>query len=356
MASLTEIGWKPFFENQVSVNESRTLILARVCAHHGSHVLFLTESGELSVPTAIVDVDREGNPDASSEVSWISVGDWFLLEPETFRVVRRLERKTLLRRKASGETVKSQLIAANVDNVFIVSSCNQDFNLSRLERYLAIVLDSHAFPVVVLTKADLCEDSVRLRREAESLHPGLIVETLDARDSKQTIVLREWCDAGKTVSLLGSSGVGKSTLTNALGGLDLKTSSIREDDDKGRHTTTARSMHQLANGGWLIDNPGMRELQMPACEAGIIDLFADVLALAEQCKFRDCSHQGDAGCAVESAVESGQLESRRLSNYLKLESEQLRNSTSLAERREKDRKTGQMYKNIIAQKKRQRGN
>lgn len=354
MATRTEIGWKPFFENQVSVDESKSLLAARVSAHHGSQVLVLSEEGELSLPTSIVMVDEEGFPDASTEFSWVAVGDWLLLEPNTHRVVRRLERTTLLQRKAAGETVKPQLIAANVDTVFLVSSCNQDFNLSRLERYLALILDSDALPVIVLTKADLCEDPAEFRREAENLHPGLIVETLDARDPGQANVLNDWCRVGQTVSLLGSSGVGKSTLTNAIGGLELKTTSIREDDDKGRHTTTARSMHRLEGGGWLIDNPGMRELQLASCDSGLVDLFADVLEFAADCRFRDCSHQGDAGCAVQAAVESGDLDARRFQNYLKLEAEQLRNSTSLAQRREKERKTGQMYKNVIAQKKRQR--
>lgn len=354
LAILRELGWQPFFENQTSPHESTSLIAARVSAHHGGHLELLTESGELSLPASLVAVTEEGYPDASAGSSWIAVGDWLLLEPETHRVVRRLDRKTLLSRKAAGETVKPQLIAANVDTVFIVCSCNLDFNLSRLERYLAVVLESEAFPVIVLTKADLSDDSANLRRQAERLHPGLVVETLDAREPQQVEVLKDWCGIGKTVSLLGSSGVGKSTLTNALGGFDLKTSSIREDDDKGRHTTTARSMHRLAGGGWLIDNPGVRELQLTACESGLADLFDDVLQIASECRFRNCSHQGDAGCAVEAAIESGQLDARRLTSYLKLEAEQARNSTSLAERREKDRKTGQMYKNVIAEKKRRR--
>ncbi len=349
--SLRSLGWQPYFENQISTAEHQQLTVARVAAHYGSQVLFFSVDAEFSVPTSIVeDADLEGRGGVSS----IAVGDWFLLEPVDHRAVRRLERKTILYRKAAGETVKPQLIAANVDTVFIVSSCNLDFNLSRIERYLALVLDSEAVPVVVLTKSDLCEHPGELRRQAERLHPGLIVETLDAREEAQTEVLAGWCGLGQTIALLGSSGVGKSTLANALSGHHLPTSQIRAGDDKGRHTTTARSLHRLKSGGWLIDNPGMRELQLPACEQGVAELFDDVVQLSSQCKFRNCRHQGDVGCALGAAVEAGELDSRRLANFLKLQSEQSRNSASLAERREQGRKLGKMYKRIIDDKRRRR--
>ncbi len=346
--TLQELGWQTHFEQQVSAEQTRTLIHARVCAHFGSQVVFLTERGEITVPASIVQLkafDLHAN---------IAVGDWLLLDPQDYRAEFWLQRKTMLARKAAGEKVKPQIIAANFDSAFIVSSCNQEFNLSRLERYLALVLESEATPVVVLTKADLCDNPGELRRAAEKLHPGLIVETLDARDENQTAVLEDWCGNGKTICLLGSSGVGKSTLANALGGHDIQTQGIREQDAKGRHTTTTRSMHRLKAGGWLIDNPGMRELQLPACESGLNELFDDVVQLATQCRFRNCSHRGDAGCALEAAVAAGDLEQRRLVNYLKLLSEQARNATSLAERREQERKTGQFYKSVIQEKKNRR--
>lgn len=359
---LRQLGWNAGLDQQVTSEESNLYVVGRVCAHHGANVSLLvapfedpkndspnSSFKETSVPVSLL----EETPDRG--FSNIAVGDWFLLAPSDHRAVRRLDRHTLLARKAAGETVKPQLIAANVDTVFIVTSCNQEFSLSRLERYLALVLDAGAIPVVVLTKADLHHDASELRQLAEALHPGLIVETLDARDAEQAKVLDAWCGPGKTIALLGSSGVGKSTLANAMGGFNIKTAGIREDDSKGRHTTTSRSMHRLKAGGWLIDNPGMRELQLPACEQGVAELFEDVVQLEKQCKFRNCSHSGDAGCALEAAVAAGDLDERRMQNYLKLMREQARNSASLAERREKERQQGKLYKKIISGKKGRRG-
>lgn len=347
--TLTELGWQPFFARQVDDEAHGDALPARVSAHHGGLVLMLTEQGEISVPASIIEI-QQAAPGGSKQVSDIAVGDWFLLDSQHYRAVQKLQRRTFLSRKAAGETVKPQPIAANVDTAFVVSSCNQEFNLSRIERYLALVLDSGCDPIVVLTKADLCGDPQSLAQQVQRLHRDVIVETLDARDALQTVALERWCQTGKTVVLLGSSGVGKSTLAVAMSGHNILTQSIRADDDKGRHTTTARSMHRLSAGGWLIDNPGMRELQLPACEQGVADLFEDLLEFSNQCRFRNCSHQGDEGCAVEAAVEKGLLERRRLVNYLKLESEQCRNAATLAERRERDKKTGRMYKRIISDK------
>lgn len=337
------IGWKPFFRQQLTFEESEQSLVVRVSAHFGSRVLVHGGDDEWSVPSPLL-----------VGVGELAVGDWVLLKPETQRGLRRLERQTVLARKAAGEEIRSQLIAANIDTMFVVCSCNQDFSLSRIERYLALILQSEAVPVVVLTKADLHESPGELRRQVEQLHAGLLVETLDARDPDQVRVLNAWCGPGQSVALLGSSGVGKSTLANALGAGDLATSGIREQDGKGRHTTTARSLHLLPDGGVLIDNPGMRELQLTACEDGVADLFEDVFAIAQTCRFRNCGHDGDEGCAVQAALESGQLDHRRFVSFSKLNAEQARNSESLAERRQRDRKTGRFYKSVIAEKKQRR--
>ncbi len=338
---LRAIGWKPFFQQQLPADRGGAVVIARVSAHFSSRVHLLGEAGEFQVPVQ--------NAEAAGE---IAVGDWLVFNAEDQRAIQRLERQTLLYRKAAGEEVKPQIVAANIDSLFIVCSCNEDFNLSRIERYLALSFQTGATPVVVLTKADLCEDPAALRQQAEKLHDGLVVETLDAREITQADVLKSWCGPGQTVALLGSSGVGKSTLANALGAGDLSTGGIREDDGKGRHTTTSRSLHLLPSGGVLVDNPGVRELQLPDCEDGLNTLFEDVLRIADECRFSNCSHEGDAGCAIRAAIESGELDERRFANFQKLNAEQAHNARSLAERRDRDRKTGKMYKSIIANKRR----
>ena len=340
---LRSIGWKPWFQQQLPLEEAAPFIVARVSAHHGVRVLLLGEEGEFDIPVQLAESAGE-----------IAVGDWLMLDTNDNRAIRRLERQTVLSRKAAGEEVKPQAIAANIDTIFIVSSCNEEFNLSRIERYLALALQAGTHPVVVLTKTDLCETAAVYRRQAERLYPGLLVETIDARNPTQAKVLLTWCKPGQTVALLGSSGVGKSTLANALGVDNLATGAIREQDGKGRHTTTTRSLHLMPSGGVLVDNPGVRELQLPACEDGIADLFDDVLQISERCRFSNCSHDGDAGCAVELAVESGELEKRRVLNFMKLNAEQDHNARSLAERHERDRKTGRMYKSAIETKRRRR--
>lgn len=336
---LSTIGWKPFFHQQLDPQAQASAIVARVSSHLGSEVLLLGEAGELRVPVQLAESAGE-----------IAVGDWLVLDPQYHRATRRLDRHSSLLRRAAGEEVKPQTIAVNIDTLFIVSSCNDDFNLSRIERYLALALQSGATPVVVLTKADLCEDPEDLLDQARQLHPGLSVQTLDARDPEAVASLLSWCGPGQTVALLGSSGVGKSTLGGALGAGDLATGGIREKDSKGRHTTTSRSLHLLPTGGVLVDNPGVRELQLPDCEEGLNDLFADIWDIIAECRFNNCSHQGDAGCAVQAAIDTGELDERRYLNFQKLNAEQARNAQSLAERRERSRSTSKTHKSAIKRK------
>ncbi len=203
----------------------------------------------------------------------------------------------------------------------------------------------------MLSKADLCDDVDELKSQVQKLDPLLVIETVNGLDAESTSKLMSWCNEGQTVAFIGSSGVGKSTLVNALlGQQEQSTGYIREDDSKGRHTTTSRSIHLLPAGGILIDTPGMREIQLVDCEAGVSEAFADVEALAEHCRFGDCKHQTEPGCAVQAAIENGSLEIRRFNNYQKLLREQAFNGATLAEQRAQSRQFGKLTRNVMSDK------
>lgn len=340
--TLADCGWNGFFQSQLDIEESTETTAVRVMAVHRGGLEVLGPAFAGLIP-----------PFGDDPGARATVGDWLLLEQESLRPRRRLERRSLFKRRAAGTGRDIQLIAANVDTLFIVSSCNQDFNEARLERYLALAREAEVTPLVVLTKADLCDDPAPLAQAAARLLPGLLVEGLDARDPAAVEVLRPWCGPGQTVALLGSSGVGKSTLVNSLTGRgEQATGGVRADDDKGRHTTTGRSLHRLPAGGWLLDTPGLRELQLVDVAAGLDEVFADVAALAQACRFADCRHEGEPGCAVQAAIAAGELEPGRLLRQRKLLAEEARNRESLAERRERGRAFGRMYKEVQKHKRR----
>jgi ribosome biogenesis GTPase len=340
--TLTGLGWRSFFQSQVDT--AAALRPARVLHVHRGRVEIAGEEGREAV-------EISGNAAGLD----ITVGDWVLRDPGVPVVRLRLERQSLFQRRAPGTGAAAQAIAANVDTLFIVTSANRDFNVARLERYLAIAQDAGVFPVIIVTKADLAADAGTYAAQAGALSPGVLVETLDARDPVQVEVLRRWCETGQTVALLGSSGVGKSTLVNTLAGECLETQSVREDDQRGRHTTTSRSMHRLPQGGWLIDTPGMRELQLVDVGDALDDVFAEIASLAERCRFADCSHDSEPGCAVLAAIGDGELDHDRLRRYRKLQLENRRNTETLAQRRSRDRSLGKLYKSILADKQQEKG-
>ena len=251
-----------------------------------------------------------------------AVGDWILVEEG--RIVALLPRRSAIKRGAAGEHYKQQVIAANVDTVFVVCGLDGDFNPRRIERYLLLVHGGGAQPVVVLTKADRegSDAPSAIAALAGVLDPDVPVLAVDARDRASVAALDPWLQAGMTAVLVGSSGAGKSTLTNTLLGIEkMKTAAVRESDARGRHTTTHRALIPLPSGACLVDTPGMRELKPTGEEDLAEGGFADIEALAEQCRFRDCRHAREPGCAVRAAVESGELDPQRLANYLKLRDE-----------------------------------
>ena len=340
-STLQQLGWQAFFQQQLNLQEFEHCVIARVIANHRSGYELATEQGL-------------GSLVISSALPQMVIGDWLLLDNHG-HFVRLLARKSLFKRKAAGSQLAEQLIAANVDTLLIVCSLNHDFNLSRIERYLALAHDSGAEPLLVLTKKDLCPDAGMLQQKVQQLDPLLVVEAVNALDSASCEKLRHWYKAGSTLAVVGSSGVGKSTLVNTLtGNTAQKTAAIRDDDSKGRHTTTARSMHFTADGAVLIDTPGMRELQLTDCDEGIRRTFADIDALTTQCRFSDCQHNAEPGCAVRQAIVEGVLDARRLSNFQKLNAEQARNTASLQERRTRERQFSKMVKSVVSAKARRK--
>ena len=277
----------------------------------------------------------------------VTVGDWLLFDADTPRNSQLLSRKSLIKRRAPGHDRKEQLIAANLDTAFVVTSCNNDFSLARLERYVAMAHEAGVTPVIILSKIDLTTEASDFAAQAQSISPQLSVVCLDARSPEAIELLRPWCQAGQTVAFLGSSGVGKSTLTNSLAGNEaIATQDVRASDDKGRHTTTGRQLHILHSGCAVLDTPGMREIQLTDVSVGLEETFADLHALKQNCRFNDCAHKTEPGCAVQAAVASGEVDVPRLQRWLKLVAEDAENTKFLANRKLRDRAKNKPEKSV----------
>lgn len=318
MIDLLEYGWDEYFEREWSKSSGAAMFRGRITADYGQKLQLVSESGELMA-------DRPVNRRGCSIQP--AVGDWVALErdSENGRVQIKfvLPRKSKFSRFAAGIEVKEQIVAANVDTVFIVQSLNRDFNMRRLERYLIAAWNSGALPVVVLSKADLCNDLEEKIAEVNNTAPGVEVHAISCVTGEGITGLRKYFNPGKTVALLGSSGVGKSTLVNTLAGRQiLKTGDIRENDSRGRHTTTRRELLLLPEGGLILDTPGMRELAVWEAGTGMEVLFADIEELSRNCRFSDCKHENEPGCAVKEALESGKLDKRKWESWVKLKREQ----------------------------------
>ncbi|MDR7059815.1 MULTISPECIES: ribosome small subunit-dependent GTPase A [unclassified Sphingopyxis] len=312
--TLEVLGWKAHFREQVTSEEARQCHPVRVMAVHRGKI-DVTGAGFQRFISPYI-------PGAGPSDDHPTVGDWLLIDRDTFEPVRVLQRMNLFKRRAPGDPRKEQMIAANVDTLFIVASCNQDFSVARLERYLVLAREVGVNPVVVLTKTDLADDPEAFAAAARAIEPGLRVESVNGRDPASVARLAAWCGKGETVALLGSSGVGKSTLVNTLRGSDsIATQAIRAGDGTGRHTTTVREMHRLDGGGWLLDTPGMRELQLSDAATGISEVFDDFIIVAQHCRFSDCAHGVEPGCAVRAAIAEGKLTSARFDRWRKLAAE-----------------------------------
>ncbi|WP_415642859.1 ribosome small subunit-dependent GTPase A [Sphingomonas antarctica] len=309
--TLDDLGWTAFFKAQVTDEELQHSHPVRVMAVHRGKIAVTGAGVQHSISPHI--------PGALPSDDHPTVGDWLMVDNMTLQPTRVLQRMNLFKRRAPGDPRKDQMIAANVDTLFIVASCNQDFSSARLERYLVLAREVGVTPVVVLTKTDLTDTPQQFAAAARAIEPGLRVETINGRDPASAVGLAVYCGKGKTVALLGSSGVGKSTLVNTLRGSDsIATQAIRASDDTGRHTTTVREMHRLDQGGWLLDTPGMRELQLSDAGSGIAEVFDDFIQVAQECRFSNCAHHSEPGCAVQAAIAAGTLTPDRLDRWHQL--------------------------------------
>lgn len=320
--NLHELGWCDFFAQYLSAADYTTAnyTVGRVALEHKSSYLIYSEQGELNAT-----ISGKLRHQATTAQAHPAIGDWVIIQPtnEGTAVIQQiLPRKSQFSRKTAGAKTEVQIVAANVDTVFLVSGLDQDFNLRRIERYLILTWESGASPVIVLNKADLCPDVEQRISDVEAIAPGVEICVISAAQQQGLDALKAYLQPGQTVALLGSSGVGKSTLTNQLLGNAVQSvQSVRQKDDHGRHTTTRRELFLLPTGGLLIDTPGMREVQVWAGEESLQETFVDVETLASQCQFRNCRHVNEPGCAVQQALETGLLDKARLLNYQKLQKE-----------------------------------
>lgn len=330
---LTRYGWREDLPAAAALREHAGAgRLARVIEQHRSGYRVTDGRAEFAVGSPSAWTRRGIDPEARA-----AVGDWVRLDAQRDQILELLPRSALLSRGAAGEHYQRQLIAANVDTVLVVCGLDGDFNPRRLERYVMLVRASGSEPVVVLTKRDLCADlDARLAQLDDLRRQQIEVIALNARELASRDSLSRWTLPGRTLVLVGSSGAGKSTLTNALLGIERqKTGAVRQTDSRGRHTTTHRSLIPLPEGACLIDTPGMRELKLTGDEDLAEGGFEDVEALAASCRFRDCRHDREPGCAVRAAIESGDLDAARWAQYAKLQDELAAAGAAQAALREK---------------------
>jgi ribosome biogenesis GTPase len=326
---LTELGWNGFFEAFFNELDGRDVIPARVAVQHRDVYTVFSEAGEITAR-----ISGKIRYEATSKADYPAVGDWVAVSPTGDggnAVIRAtLPRRTYFSRKAilaggtarSGGKTEEQVIASNVDVVFLVTGLDGDYSIRRIERYLALAWESGASPVVVLNKTDVCEDLKAQVDEVEQAMSLVPVYATSAKTGEGMNSVRSLLAEGKTGVLLGSSGVGKSTIINHFLGREvLAVKSVREYDSRGRHTTTKREMVLLPGGGIVIDTPGMREIALWTDQQGVNRAFDDIEQLAECCRFRDCRHRSEPGCAVRDALEDGSLDPSRYKNYLKLKRE-----------------------------------
>ncbi len=320
---LAIFGWNTFFLKNFQTTEIEDSVPARVISESKNSFQVYSQYGELTAK-----ISGKLRHHASEEKLYPAVGDWVVIKPivnESTAIIHAvLPRKSEFSRKVAGERTEKQVVSANIDTVFIVCGLDggRNLNLRRIERYLTLAWSSGATPAIILNKADLCPDVDTLVRGVEDITQGVTVLTVSAKEQTGLDTLKKYLTKGQTVAFLGSSGVGKSSLINSLLGIKRQpTKEVRPDDHMGRHTTTKRELILLPDGGIVIDTPGMRELQLWAGEDDLQETFRDIEVVAEQCRFKDCNHNAESGCAVRAAVDRGEIDPARLDSFHKLQKE-----------------------------------
>mgnify|MGYP001549255098 CR=1 FL=1 len=354
MDKLEKMGFSHWFHDRLEADKAAAHEVARVVAVHKDR--YTLNNGLVEV---IAELSGNLLYTANSAADLPTVGDWVyadFYDDDTHAIIHSVvPRKTLLKRKTAGKLVDFQLIAANIHVAFIIQSADDNFNLRRLERYLVMVNESGITPVILLSKCDLIpQDEVdEIKQSILNVAPQATVLAFSNLSGKNINTIKSELLPGHTYCLLGSSGVGKTTLLNSILGHErFETQSVSKKQSKGRHTTTSRELIQLENGALLIDTPGMRELGNMSVDTGIDETFSEILELAQHCKFGNCSHSNEKGCAILAAIEEGELSEQRYKNYLKMKNESVFNEMSYSEKRRKDKDFGKLIKSTLRNKKR----
>lgn len=319
---IKQLGFNAFFEKHLEECQLENHSFGRICAEHKEGYELFFENGKIK---AIISGKFRNN--CKTREDFPAVGDWVVFDSlanEKKAIIHSVfPRKSKFSRKMAGKETQEQIIASNIDFAFIVCALNYDFNLRRIERYLSLVWQSGSTPVIVLTKADLCPDIQAKICEVESIAFGVDIHAISNLSAEGVDVLKKYFKENKTAVLLGSSGVGKSSIINNLAKESvMKVNDLRKNIEKGQHTTTHKQMIILPEGGLIIDTPGIRELQLWDAEDGICQTFKDIEEISKLCKFSDCTHTNEPGCAVQKAIKDGSLDPGRLRNYLKVQKEQ----------------------------------
>lgn len=320
---LMKIGWNKIFESSFDKYKDKGYVPGRIFAEYKNLYKIICESGEM-----LAEISGKLHFAAEQQEDFPAVGDWaaITVRPGENRATIHhiLPRTSKFSRKVAGTNIKEQIVASNIDTVFIVSSLNNDFNARRIERYLLLAWESGASPVIILSKSDLCDNIEEKLAEVEAVAIGVPIHSVSVFQETGLQELRKYFREGHTAALLGSSGVGKSSIINYfLGGTVQKVQELRNDGQKGKHTSTHREMFILPEGGLIIDTPGMREIQLWDAEDGLQETFLDIEALSSKCFFKDCKHMNEPKCAIRAAIENNLLSKERFESYIKLQKELL---------------------------------